>query len=242
MPATLFYSILFSLGPAESNQYVYLVQLQVRALQKLGMLGPGNRYICLADAECAQLLRQSNFLRETIQIELVPKPRSLVDGMALKYLFPFSYPVNGETCVYLDLDVLPMAPTEIHAPDDTLLVLPEGPATDTNYCGSAPLDLPFGVTGGFFAYRAGPRLEALFRELISILHTSEEKHYTLDQPHFNHLVSRHREMVGFIRPDIMSFNGHTNQKTARFYNLCGDPGDGPLHFRKVLEIFLRRFS
>lgn len=240
-PPTHFYTICFSLGPAESNMYPYLAMLQLRALQKTRCLKEGDDYSIVCDAATAEVFKKMPML-SGVRLLVVPTPPALKEGMMLKYIFPSLVNLEDHVAVYLDLDILPIKQTEFNVPPDTLATLPEGKATDSNYCGTRPLDLPHGLSAGFFVYRFGPRVKTLFRQILLAVETSKEQHYTLDQPHFNHAIAVQRATVGYMPPQCVSYNGHGSGPHTHFINLCGDPGDGPLHFRKALEIFIRVFS
>jgi len=237
----LFYTILFSLGDAKKNEYVYCLMLQRKALIATGMLKHTDKYYCICDEASAAILRETPGL-DRLRLLIAPTPRTLKGGMALKYVFPFAVATGDESVVYLDLDVLPVRPALFNLDADTLYAYPEGGVSDTNYSGGRPLDLPAGCSGGFFAYRSGPRIEAFFKRLIDALAAEKEEFYTLDQPTYNHELATHREMVQFLPHEMVSFNGNTNRDRAVFWNMCGDPGDGPFHFRKLLGVYLSLFS
>ena len=236
---TIYYSVLFSLEEPKKNLYSYLPFFQYKALQQTGNLKAGDAYVVICDPDTALFLRRAPTL-QGIKILVAPKPRSLLEGMAIKYILPGLIDIKGQTVVYLDLDILPLGPIDFHVPEDSLLVYPEGAATDSNYCGNKRLPLAAGCSAGFFAYRDGPRVKAFFTSILQAMSNSQEKFYTLDQPHFNHALVG-RDFAVAMPHSVVSFNGHTNRDTARLVNLCGDPGDGPLHFQKVVEFFLSTF-
>ena len=240
---TIFYSVLFSLGKPQDNPYLPCLSIQLRALLRTGTLRDTDKYYVICDPGTAEVLKGVGSAARAIPL-LTQKPDSLYDGMKLKYILPDLLPLNGEEqIVYLDLDMLSYAPLAINGPPDTLLLYPEGPATDSNYCGSDPLDLPAGASGGFFSFRHGPRVAGFFKTLVNrIDESAAQQHYTLDQPLLNHHAAKHKDMIGYLPHDIVSFNGHTNLLKARFFNCCGDPGDGPLHLRKMVDVYLQRFG
>jgi hypothetical protein len=238
---TLFYTILFSLGDAKANQYVNCLQLQRAALVRTGMLKHTDRYYVLADAASAKVLSETPGL-DRVRVIVVPTPSSLKGGMMMKYLFPFVCELRDESVVYLDLDVFPVRPALFNLEPETFYAYPEGGVSDKNYSGGRSLDLPAGCSGGFFAYRTGPRIEALFKTILTEIADEQEEFYTLDQPTYNHVLSRHKDIVKFLPHEMVSFNGNTNADRAIFWNMCGDPGDGPFHFRKMLGVYLSLFS
>ena len=235
-----YYSILFSLHGPKTNLYTYLPTIQKRALEITGNLKEGSTYALICDGASAAYLRQFPSLA-SVQILVAPTPKRIQDGMSMRYLLPFLTDLSGQTAVYIDLDMLPLKQVAFDVADDSILVLPEGHPTDTNYCGNHPLRLPVGVTSGFFAFRDGPRIRKLFQTIVFAISSSKEDYYTVDQPHFNHALAA-APNVDFMDATLVSFNGHTNQGVASWINLCGDPGDGPLHFQKVLEFFSSAYT
>lgn len=236
---TIFYSVLFTLlgTDPKDNHYVSCLQLQVAAMKRTGMLKHTDKYYVLCDAASAKALTDLPG-PERVRVVVVPTPQSLKGGMMMKYLMPFVVQLGDESVVYLDLDVFPVKPALFNIQPDTLVVYPEGLSTDTNYSGGRTLKLEYGCSGGFFAYRSGPRIEGFFKTLLEELAAEKEEFYTLDQPTFNHLISRNKEMVVSFPHQIVSYNGNNNRDTAIFWNMCGDPGDGLFHFRKMLAAFL----
>ena len=240
-----FYTILFSLDDPKNNRYIDMLQFQARALHKTKMLREDDRYFIVADKESVEVLKAAVWLPKQTRIMVVPKPKSLYEGMRLKYLAPYfmSPPLHvNEVAIYLDVDILPIKKTEfISLPPDTIAVLPEGPKEKPDYCGDTPLALPAGVSAGFFAFRFGGKVHAFFQELLKILEKGRSDFYTLDQPHFNHLLAR-IAFKGFLQPELMSFNGHGDLKKASLVNFAGEPGDGPFHLRKLQRFFVEYFS
>lgn len=238
---TLFYSILFSLDDAKKNLYSYLPFFQYYSLRATGTLKEEDSYALICDESSAAVLRESLGLYPRVQLLIAPKPATLLEGMALKYILHALTDISGKTCVYMDLDLLAIRPVKIDALDNKILALPEGPPTSNNYCGDSPLSLPVGFSAGFFIYRDSPAIRSFFKEMLKRIANCKKNFYALDQPHYNHLLAERRELIHPMNQTLVSFNGHNNKDTAGFVNLCGDPGDGPLHFQKVLQFFLSSF-
>jgi len=238
---TIFYSVLFSLGDPKTNLYCYLPAIQKRALEATGNLKGGSTYALICDESSAAYLRQFHLLRG-VKIFPVPRPRTVLEGMSLKYILPGLLDLKDETVVYLDLDILPLRNVAFtNVSPDSLVVLPEGKATESNYCGDTPLHTPIGLSAGLFIYRDGPTVRAFFKRMLQAISTCQKNFYTLDQPYFNHFLEDINSSIRLMPQGAVSFNGHGDLKNAAFVNLCGDPGDGPLHFQKVLEFFLSAF-
>ena len=239
---TLFYTILFSLGEPKQNLYCHMLTLQLAALKATKTLKEEDEFYILADADTADYLNRVGVPQPAKLIRLPYKPTRLLEGVCFKFLFPKQVQTNGRVCVYLDLDMLAVRECRFDCAPDTLQVYPEGLPSDTNYKGNTPfINLKSGLSSGFFIYRYGPQVEALFADIFRRLDAEKEEFYTLEQPHYNHAVDSHLACVRFLDHRAVSFNGNNNQQTACFYNLCGDPGDGPFHFQKMLAFFVRRF-
>ena len=236
---TIFYSILFSLGEAKTNLYCYLPFFLYRSLTKTGSLRPGDMYVIMCDPPSADLLRKSSLAHRTnVRILESASVISMLDGMAMRYKFPFQYDCKDQTVVYLDLDLIPTKPLHFKNLNDMILVYPEGSATDSNYCGDMVLPNKFGATSGFFAYHPGPRVRNFFVRVCDNMSygTRYPFYYTLDQPFFNKEL---KDLPIALMPShMLSYNGHTNRDKAYILNMCGDPGDAHLHFLKILETYL----
>lgn len=241
----IFYTILFSLSEPKQNLYIQMLTLQLASLRRTGTLRPTDRYIIITEPKTADYLKRSCSALGSVEILLASRPRSALQGMFLKYILPTLIDVGDELCFYLDLDILSVRRLDLTAascPPDTLLVLPEGPPTDPNYCGSTPLRLPAGLSAGLFLYRYGPRVAEIFKGVYERILSTRTRFYTLDQPHFNHAVAAAPAgAAAVLNPKLVSFNGHTNRDTAVLFNMCGEPADGPFHFQKLLDTFVRVF-
>ena len=154
--------------------------------------------------------------------------------MLLKYLFR---PKTDDVVVYLDSDFLAKKKLTFDLKPDTLAILPEGPPTDSTYCGDQRLDAKFGASAGIFVYRYGPRCKQILDEVATRTMECKKNFYTLDQPHFNHTLVGKENVVG-INPAIVSFNGHGNLAESYLINCAGEPGNGPFHYGKMMNFFL----
>jgi hypothetical protein len=241
----LFYTVCFSLGDPNSNLYIYNVLLLYKSLKKSGTFTEADAFIILADEATAKRLSTFSLLKD-VQIVIIPKAKSLLDGMLYKYRLLDLCGIPDGTCLtYLDSDMISVRPIHTYLPKDYLLIFPEGKVDDTNYCGD-PLPKGFegptknGYSAGFFSYSVGERTRAFFRKVIETAEASGKVYYTLEQVFFNRCLDmRH---VIEMNPDTVSFNGHTHIQKCRFINLCGEPGDQLLHFDKMLNTYLSVFA
>ena len=232
----LFYTICFTLPgrQAKQNSYVHCLMLLYKSLHTSGSLKGDDKFIVVCDEATCQYLRTLP-LFAGVGYAIVPQPKTLKEGMALKYLLRLK---GDELVVYCDTDLLARKPVRPVLDPDTLCVFPEGAPTDTNYCGEAstPLPLPAGFTAGFFAYRSGPRVYEFFDTILADLKRGGETFYTLDQPYFNRALVGRRIQV--LPRTFVSFNGHGLKPETHLINLAGDPGDGEFHLTKQLGMYL----
>lgn len=228
----LFYTVLFSLGKPEDNYYFYMMMLMYKSLVRTESIGPDDRFFVIADEATAAYGRTFRSLSSVLWVP-VPAVRTLKDGMLLKYIFR---PKVDETVLYLDCDFVAKGKVRFDLPPDTIAVLPEGKPTDSNYCGDFTLTSVYGASAGIFAFRYGPRIKAILDEIGLRVMKCEKGYYTLDQPHFNAVLQNQK--VATIRPEIVSFNGHGDVRSALLINCAGIPGAGSFHFGKMMEFFL----
>ena len=230
---TYFYTILFSLGKPQENWYFCMMLLLYKSLLRTESLGPDDRFFVVADKATIEYGKSFVSLARVNWIE-VPAPKTVKDGMLLKYMFR---PKVDVVVVYLDCDFLAKRKITIDIPADTIALLPEGRPDDSNYCGDFTLDAPTGVSAGMFAFRYGPRCRAVLDEVAKRVMNCSKGYYTLDQPHFNAVVAA-SEAKKYLPASIVSFNGHGNVAEAYLINCAGCPGDGDFHWKKMIDFFI----
>ena len=228
-------SIVFSLADPKDNLYIQMFVLCYYSFIK--RLGPMvDRYYLTCDMETAEYIKKTFPLIQHVIYVIVPKPESVYKGMMLKYQLPFLIEVGDETVWYVDTDMFLIRPFKVDCPRDTILVYPEGPATDDSYRGDMRLKSNVGFTAGFFIYRWGDRVKNFFINILNNLEDIPKKYYTLDQPYFNkHLETAPHKLLD---ARCISFNGNNNIDSAALVNCCGEPGDGLFHWNKMLQLFL----
>ena len=232
----IFYTILFSLDDPAKNEYVWCCMIWLKSLFASGTVQKGDRVAILCDCETLKVLKDINIIKATgVELIQVPKPKDCRDGMSLKYVFR---PTVDEVVVYSDVDQIFRKPFRMELPPDTLLVYPEGDITHPNYRGDYPLSGGTGFTAGIWAYRPGVKVTKLLDEVLHICQVSTKKFYTLDQPHFNMAIAVVRPELKLMSKSAISFNGNNDLKEAAVLNLCGDPGYGPCHLTKMLDMLL----
>ena len=232
----LFYSCIFTTADNKPNEYMYMSMILYASLVKSKSLTANDSYCILCDTDSATILKNIPILNK-IQLLVLPKPKTILEGMLWRYQLYKYMDITNKDCMYLDVDMICIKETHFNIHPDSFLVFPEGSPTDSNYCGDMALTMPYGCTSGFFGYNCGHSVIHTFERILNSVNVSEpKKYYTLDQPYFNKALEG--KTVYTMPEYILSFNGHTNRATAHFINCCGDPGDGPLHFTKMLQILL----
>ena len=230
------YTILFSLGEARKNEYVWCCMIWLKSLFSSGTLQRGDTITIVCDPQTAKHLRASTLIRVAgVQLHEVPAPADCRQGMNLKYMYR---PKTEDVVVYMDSDQILRKPFRPDIPPDTLLCYPEGPISDTNYRGDYPYTEGPGFTAGIWAYRRGVRVDEWLDAVLKRCAESEKKFYCLDQPHFNAVIRELAPPLQMLKREAVSFNGHGNVQEAFVLNLAGDPGDGALHFQKMLDMML----
>lgn len=234
------YTICCSLGDPRSNCYLYMLMMLVHTLQKSGTFQPAkDKFFVMADDATGAVINKIGLLN-CVEVIPVDKPKDVLDMMKYKYLFPKYIDCSKQTVLYLDVDFLSIKPLRLEGqiPEDAFAVVPEGPANHSNYCPPySRLQTQFGATAGIFAYHYGPTVQKVFSYILNRIANDPERFYTLDQPHFN--VGYPNAKFVVIPPAAISFNCQGDLSKAVLINLAGEPGDGPFHFLKMLEVFLR---
>lgn len=236
----LYYSVLYTLGkPAIENLYVYMFLLFLQSLKRTGTLGDDDQFVLLVDDECRKIL-EGNPNCARVKFISIPKITTHLQGMSFKYrLHHFMPSVKNKDCMYLDIDIAFIKYFRINIPEDTLIVIPEGNITDSNYCGDMKINTPIGVSAGFFAYNCGERVQKFLDDVFDTICRTDKKYYTIEQPFFNKHLEGMRYL--YLNNSILSFNGHTNQNTAVAINFCGEPGKDGFHFYKMFNFLLQKY-
>ena len=239
----LFHSIIFSMNDPKENCYVYMLMMLLQSLLKTKTLQDTDVYFIMVDPETQQLLETiAIFNKPNIKFISMPKPTTILEGMAWRYQLHRQKDIIGQTVVYMDIDMLCVQNMKVDIPDttiDMLIVFPEGKSDDSNYAGAADLQIPYGVSSGFFVYKCGYSVVQFMEEVYHKIRNDPVQYYTLDQPHFNKTIEN-KNFVSYMKPNTLSFNGHNIDLADPpvFINCCGDPGSGHFHLLKMLQFFI----
>ena len=233
------FTVLFTLPgrDPEENKYVEMAHMMFYSFR---LSGQGDRFYLMADdlTWAAFKAHDLSGARDVIRVT-IPRPQSLLEGIAYRYSFFNRVPEfsTNDTYLFVDCDMLNVRKFVLDLPADTIAVLPEGGREDPNYCGEgawARLDHA-GLSAGFWAIRPGPDMLALMDEISASIRREPTKFYCEDQPHFNRAITKDTRCVMFD-PSIVSFNGHGFSSKTLFINCAGCPGDADFHYDKMLKM------
>jgi len=237
-----FFSVVFTLISKDprTNKYIDMFWIMFRSLYQAGTfdLLEDRMYVMADDDTWAEIHRKwpMDGLTPYPQWVQIPRPTTLIEGIARRYEFFSEIPGDTMT-LYLDVDHICLKKFRPAIPPDTIVVLPEGGRADPNYCGEggwATLDHE-GLSAGFWAVRPGPNTRALMDEIAASVRRGPHNFYTCEQPHFNAVITKKSPVLSFA-PPLVSFNGHNMYPHTCFINCAGEPGDGPLHYQKMLAL------
>lgn len=227
----------FSVGYPENNLYVNCLILSVKSLLRSGTYQNGDKLIIITDPGTAKILAQFNSIRGAT-LAVLETPPDVFHGALNRYAILQKIKIpDGTRCIYLDCDLLFI---KTWRPTFTKhwMASPEGKPGDSNYCGDYTLDrMEAGCSSTLFGFIVSEEARKILDATFYNAKRRGESFYTLDQPYYNQVLNCRRAIWDYFAGDLISFNGHNNKETACILNLCGDPGDGALHFRKVLDCY-----
>ena len=254
----LVYTLLFTLAGKNPNEnrYIEMFYIWLTYLLKNGGLGPNDSIAVLIDTQTLEIIKNvpllihlKNTAKCNISFILFEQPATISEGMVVRYMFPSKD--NGETLVYLDLDVLVVNSLQNDIPKlapNSLCLMPEGKMRHPLYaCDLTDSDeIPdmCGFSSGTFAFSHGDQTLGFFRRVINdCLEVKENPRYTIDQPFFNKwvfIIFTKRVLnlsIHLLRSDMVEQqNQHDFKDTTVLVNYAGDPGVGTSHYQKMLSV------
>ncbi len=191
------------------------------------------------------------------------QPSTIQEGAQFRYRIYETGLIQPDTRVcYLDVDMFVIQDIhwieeELQAQANTLLVYPEYTLRHFTYLGDlTEEDMIFfeefpeiytthpGMSSTIFAF-PGNCLQEAFSELIEKMRSSNEVHYTLDQPFFNRMVLSHCYKkqtfeISFLQKKSIAYNELRQRcsEEAKIINFCGKPGDQEFHWIKMFMALL----
>jgi len=242
-------------NPVNENKYVSIFVMWLSTALRYGGLNGTDQIHLTTDIDTFEYLKtytafcglmNTNTTCPT-HLSLHSPPTTLREGMAMRYM---KVKYTQDVYMYCDIDVLivkPLRPLYESLPVNTLCLHAEGLLSDSNY-GAAfsaeeqamlPSVLP-GFSSGKFII-CGKDLYTRFVDTVMMLQAHHSSnYYTIDQPFFNkavYLLIKDPNQLMMIPPTFISPNGHFFNTECILLDAMGVPGDGEVHFHKILGYF-----
>lgn len=173
----------------------------------------------------------------------IQQPLTISQGMVERYR-AFD---DNDQFLYLDMDVLVVKSLkEIPAlSSNQLLLVPEGVINHGLYAGHIlpePIEPICGFTSGIFGFYPGEEVYKFFELIRTECLQYEKVLYTVDQPFFNKwiyltITKRALALELVLLRDKVSQNTNEEYPGILFLNYAGAPGDGNLHYTKMMNKF-----
>jgi len=259
------YTNLFTLASKDpkENRYIDMLYIWLTFLIKNGGLSKNDKIQVRIDQKSLDYLNEAGlipilFQYSKCQIDFIfmNQPNTISEGMISRY--SMDPELEQEKYLYLDLDVLVMKPISNYIPDlqpGQIMIMPEGVMDHPLYAGDL-VDKELtnnmcGFTSGFFAFFPGEGIKIFFENVSKeCLANAQTPRYTVDQPFFNKwmclTIKRQALPLSiFVNPSnlmennkfhINGINGAYNKETCAFLNYAGEPGNGPMHYLKLLAM------
>lgn len=201
------------------------------------------------------------------QIEFIfmDQPANASEGMIWKYSTKPELQLRTTTqpYLYIDLDVLVMKPLSNNIPDlepGQIMVIPEGNMAHPLYVGDLLekelTENMCGFTAGCFAFFNSDGIERFFENVSKeCLENVGAQRYTVEQPFFNKwlcltiqrqalplsIVVNNLDIMENNKFNVTIINGIYNKETCVFLNYAGEPGNGSIHYLKMLAMLCDDF-
>ena len=186
------------------------------------------------------------------EIHFIQRPKTHAEGMMSKYIYK---EYTQKYYMYCDIDILIQKPLDLLTsaiPENTLAVHVEGTLVDTNYNALFPEDWvkdhgskQLGFSAGKFIIH-GNSFCKIFFELVNSIASQQsiESFYTVEQPVFNYAIysiprDKYNVDINTIKPPLITTNQMNDQSVL--LDLMGEPGNGTLHFEKIINILIQYF-
>ena len=245
----IIYTLLFTLSGKNpcDNKYIQMFQIRLSYIIRYGSLNESDKIYVLIDTATAQYIDtniQIDILKKTtcpITFIQIQQPSTISQGMVERYV----HFEDKDTFLYLDLDILVIKSLKeipVLEPDGILLV-PEGVINHGLYAGhilSEPIEPICGFTSGIIGFYPGEEIYKFFDSIRTECLDHKEVLYTVDQPFFNKwlyltITQSVLKMNLLLMKEKVGNNSIENSPGIIFLNYAGEPGDGELHYRKMIN-------
>lgn len=214
---------------------------------KYGSLDQSDKIYVLIDTVTTDYINTSieiDILKKTtcpIKFIKIQQPATISQGMVERYV----HFQDKDTFLYLDLDVLVIKSLkEIPALESNgILLVPEGVINHGLYAGhilSEPIEPICGFTSGIFGFYPGEEIYKFFDLIRTECLDHKEVLYTVDQPFFNKwlyltITQSALKLNILLMNEKVGNNFIENLPGIIFLNYAGEPGDGKLHYNKMMN-------
>jgi hypothetical protein len=253
--------ILFTLKGknVKENKYIPIFTMWLSLLKKNGGLDASDLLHIKMDTDTFEYIKTdiafchlySKNITCQIKILLVPPPSDIREGMLMRYK---KIEYTQDIYMYCDIDILVLKPLKQlfnSLPINTVCAHVEGLLTDTNY-GEAfskeehsnlPENSPGFSSGKFIIY--GKELYSNFIDIMeavaAVAGEKTNKYFTVDQPLYNkalYILHNPKYQIKTLDKTLISLNGHAYTKSCVLLDTMGMPGNGELHFDKIIKYYI----
>jgi len=260
MPSLCLSCVLFTLEdkPVEENKYIDMFNLFFSQVLKSAELKKCDAFTLFIDKRTFEYIKANDktmlfmpndIIPFQVKIYIFKPPKTILEGMMKKYKIT-TY--EQDIYMYCDIDIFirkPLSNLTDHMKPNTIYINNENMSRipyDT-YHANMPKDFVMtpdtpNVSAGKFAIYG----KELYQDFFTKINNKCDytiKHNTIEQPFFNHVILDNLTTMPFdlklINNQIVSFNSmNFNKDITIFFDCAGDAGNGELHYKKMLEIFL----
>lgn len=244
---------------AKNNKYVPIFLIWLSEVVHSAELIPCDKLQIFADSDTRDYLTNEtpffSIIRKLscqVHIQILPKPKSLLEGMMWKYI---SVDYSQDVYFYCDIDCLLVKP--IHdlidnIPEDTLWIQPEGSLRQHDWGAAFSEEelrlLPpnaLGFSAGKFILHGKGQQQSLFTSIRDLCekHTGEI-YYTVEQPFFNKAIlkTNHGFTINLTALiPVISYNSRGYGEQTVFLDMAGEPGNADVHLEKMIQILCMRY-
>ncbi len=248
----------------KENKYIDIFLIWLAYVCKYAKLNPIDCIQIIIDENTYAEVMKDNIilqiilssLRCEVQFIKVLQPKTHGEGMMNKYKYTRS---QQDVFMYCDIDVLFQKPIRIllqGLEENTVVVHNEGCIQNKNYGGAFTSEeiqqlgenFPGFSAGKFIIY--GQELHSKFFALMNTLGASYpvDSYYCLEQPIFNLGIYKYQLMntihindMNIAPPFVCTNISDKIPEECVLLDYMGQPGDGELHFQKILSILIHDF-
>lgn len=233
----------------EENKYVTIFLLWLSQLIKVGGLTKDDILHMYIDKRTIEYLFNNSIFGKLLskisfqnQIFGIEAPKTHLEGMMWKYNHSV---YTQDIYMYIDIDILII--NSLHnlvesITPNNIYVCIEGLLTNSDYGADIPLEeIVDGVkgfsAGKFIVY--GRELRDNFFKTIQRFCNYDKAYYTIEQPFFNRAIitMENIDVDLFVSPKVVLDPDLYNKNTTVLFDCAGEPGNGELHYSKIMDIF-----